>query len=111
MITTNLYHNTLPKNVVIYVEITPPINMPRSVFARRLIDRALNFGSYTSVYSVPKRLYGENMLDREYNSSSYLAGLLNAVMGFVPKLETPGYSTPGWENPMPSHFFKGEAIK
>jgi len=33
------------------------------------------------------------------------------VMGYVPELRVAGYQTPGWEEPMPLHFFKGEAIR
>jgi len=47
----------------------------------------------------------------EYNSSSYVAGLLRSVMGYVPLISTPGYQVPGWESPMPGHYFKGEAIR
>ncbi|MNR58696.1 hypothetical protein D3C85_1797530 [compost metagenome] len=47
----------------------------------------------------------------EYNSSSYLAALLRSVMGSVPDLGVSGYQAPGWESPMPLHFFKGEAIR
>jgi len=51
------------------------------------------------------------MHPREYNSSSYLAALLRSVMGTVPVIRVAGYQVPGWENPMPLHFFKGEAIR
>ena len=47
----------------------------------------------------------------EYNSGSYLAALLQSVMGYVPQISVMGYQAPGWESPMPSHFFKGEAIR
>jgi len=51
------------------------------------------------------------MRSGEYNSSSYLAGLLKSVMGYVPLISISRYQAPGWEAPMPGHFFKGEAIR
>jgi hypothetical protein len=46
------------------------------------------------------------MQQGEFNSSSFMAGLLYSVMGYVPKISTPGYQTPGWESPVPSSFFR-----
>ena len=46
------------------------------------------------------------MLRGEYNSSSFIAGLLNSVYGYAPKISFPGYQMPGWDNPIPSHYFR-----
>lgn len=47
----------------------------------------------------------------KYNSSSYVAGLLQSVTGHVPSISAPEFQAPGWESPMPGHFFKDEAIR
>ena len=44
--------------------------------------------------------------NREYNSSSFVAGLLLSVYEYVPEVNFPGYQTPGWENPIPAHYFR-----
>jgi hypothetical protein len=51
------------------------------------------------------------MVEGEFNSSSYVAGLLKSVMGYVPKLYIQEYQTPGWDSPIPSSYYKGEAIR
>lgn len=110
-IRTNLYTNSLPANPVLKVPLNPPAGMSRDEFAQALMKRAASFSSYVSPYSFPSRLTGNAMQPGEYNSSSYLAALLRSVMGYVPDIGRPGFQTPGWESPMPSHFFKGEAIR
>ena len=107
----NFYHQQFVDYVVQEIKIDPPAGMSSQVFAQRLIKNAYNFTSYTATYSPPKNLGGAVMKNGEYNSSSFVAGLLNSVMGYVPKISTPGYQTPGWENPLPAYFFKGEAIR
>lgn len=111
LIKTNSYINALPSNVVVRIPLQPPEGMSRQEFARRLIERARNFSSYVAPYSLPRNIRGSQMRPGEYNSSSYLAGLLKSVMGHVPLLSIPRYQVPGWETPMPGHFFKGEAIR
>jgi hypothetical protein len=111
LIRTNFYDNTIPKGVVVKIKIKTPTAMNSQVFAQELKKRAHNFASFSLRYSAPKRLYGSTMLDGEYNSSSYVAGLLCSVMGSVPEISTPGYQTPGWENPIPLSYFKGEAFQ
>jgi hypothetical protein len=51
------------------------------------------------------------MIEGEYNSSSFVAGLLRSVMGYVPNIDVPGFQVPGWDTPIPSSYFKGEAIR
>jgi hypothetical protein len=75
-------------------------------FADALANGAHNFFSSTEHYSFPENLVGRRMLMGEYNSSSFIAGLLISVMGYKPKLHFPGYQTPGWENPIPAHYFR-----
>jgi hypothetical protein len=111
LITAKFYYNTLPDSPVIKISISPPAGMSGHVFAQSLIRHAYNFASYNLPYSIPKHLVREVMIDGEYNSSSYVAGLLYSVMGYVPKIETAGYQTPGWDQPIPSSYFKGEAIR
>ncbi|EJL74774.1 hypothetical protein PMI12_02905 [Variovorax sp. CF313] len=110
-IRTNMYTNSLPPGVVVKIPLAAPNGMSPETFSQELIKRALNFSSYVSPYSFPARLRGDRMNPGEYNSSSYLAALLKSVMGYVPELRVAGYQTPGWEEPMPLHFFKGEAIR
>jgi hypothetical protein len=109
-ITTNFQH-TIPENAKLRIPLLPPAGMSRQDFARKLMERALSFTSYVSPYSAPKNIRGSRMRPGEYNSSSYIAGLLQSVMGYVPHISTPGYQAPGWESPMPLHFYKGEAIR
>ena len=111
LIKTNSYINALPSNVVVRIPLQSPEGMSRQEFARRLIERSRNFSSYVAPYSLPRNIRGAQMRPGEYNSSSYLAGLLKSVMGHVPLLSIPRYQVPGWETPMPGHFFKGEAIR
>lgn len=110
-IRTNIYANQLPAEALIRIPLDPPSGMSRQTFAQELIKRALNFASYVSPYSFPAKVRGERMNPGEYNSSSYLAALLRSVMGYVPELKVAGYQMPGWEEPMPLHFFKGEALR
>jgi|GEM_PF-531598 len=110
-IRTNLYENSLPGAVVVKIPLAPPHGMSRRAFAQELVKKALNFSSYVSPYSFPAGLRGNRMNPGEYNSSSYLAALLRSVMGYVPEIKVAGYQTPGWESPMPLHFFKGEALR
>lgn len=111
LIRTNIYRNELPKKIKISLDIAPPKGMNRTVFAQKLVTNAHNFASYVVDYSAPDKLVGATMVQGEYNSSSYIAGLLNSVMGYVPKIETPGYQTPGWDMPIPASYFKGEALR
>lgn len=110
-IKTLFYRNTLPTNVILQIPVEPPHSMSRQLFAQELVRAAHNFASFTLTYSAPKNLVGEVMVEGTYNSSSYMAGLLNFVMGYVPAISTPGYQTPGWETPIPTSYFKGEALK
>lgn len=110
-IRTNIYANELPSDVIVKIPLDPPAGMGRGAFARELVIRATNFASYVSPYHPPARLRGDRMNPGEYNSSSYLAALLRSVMGYVPDVRVAGYQTPGWEQPMPLHFFKGEALR
>jgi len=110
-IKTLFYRNVLPADVIVQIAIEPPPGMSKQLFAQRLIRAAHNFASYTLPYSAPKKLVGEVMVEGTYNSSSYVAGLLQSVMGYVPKISTPQYQTPGWETPIPVAYFKGEALR
>lgn len=110
-IRTNIYTNRLPEDAVVRIPLEPPQGMSRETFARELVTRAASFSSYVSPYSFPMGLRGDKMKPGQYNSSSYLAALLRSVMGTVPIIKVAGFQTPGWENPMPLHFFKGEAIR
>jgi hypothetical protein len=60
----------------------------------------------TAHYSFPVYLVGRGMLQGEYNSSSFIAGLLLSVCGKIPEIGFPGYQTPGWDNPIPVHYFR-----
>ncbi len=110
-IKTMFYRNTLPADVIIEISIDPPQGMSRQLFAQKLIQAAHNFASFTLPYSAPKKIVGEVMLEGTYNSSSYIAGLLNSVMGYVPKLSIQNHQAPGWEMPIPNSYFKGESLK
>ena len=105
-IKTNYYRNTLPSDILINIKIDPPQGMASSMFASKLIAKACGFADYKIDYSAPSGIIGETMVRGEYNSSSYIAGLLNSIMGYVPKINTPGYQAPGWESPIPSEYFK-----
>ncbi len=109
-ITTNVSRQ-FPNNVKLRLPLAPPSGMTPQEFALRLFEQAQNFTSYVAAYSAPAKVRGSRMRPGQYNSSSYLAGLLRRVMGYVPYIDTPGYQVPGWESPMPAHFFKGEAIR
>ena len=111
LIKTNRYENALPAEVKVRIPLEPPSGMSRQEFARKIIDRSQKFSSYVAPYSFPKNVRESKMRSGEYNSSSYVAGLLRSVMGYVPLISTPGYQSPGWENPLPLHYFKGEAIR
>ena len=110
-IKTNRYDHALPAEVKLRIPLEPPSGMSRQEFAQKIIDRSQKFSSYVASYSFPKNLRESKMRSGEYNSSSYVAGLLRSVMGYVPLISTPGYQVPGWENPLPLHYFKGEAIR
>lgn len=110
-IKTLFYRNMLPEGVVIQIEMAPPPDMSKQLFAQGLIQAAHNFASFTLPYSAPRKLVGEVMVEGTYNSSSYIAGLLHSVMGYVPRISTPQYQTPGWETPIPASYFKGEALR
>jgi hypothetical protein len=110
-IRTNIYTDSLPGEVVVKIPLNPPNSMSPDAFAQKLKERAINFPSYVSRYSFPEGFRGDRMKPGEYNSGSYLAALLRSVMGYVPQINAMGYQAPGWESPMPSHFFKGEAIR
>lgn len=111
LIRTNRYENSTPSGVSVRIPLHPPPGMSRQEFAQRIIANSQKFVSYVAPYSAPKHVRGSRMRSGEYNSSSYVAGLLSSVMGYAPSIPTPGFQTPGWENPMPGHFFKGEAIR
>jgi hypothetical protein len=111
LIRTNRYDNSTPSGVQVRIELQPPPGLSRREFSQQIIARSQKFASYVAPYSVPKNIRGSRMRPGEYNSSSYVAGLLGSVMGQVPSISVPGFQTPGWENPMPAHFFKGEAIR
>lgn len=111
LIRTNRYTNSLPGGAVVKSPLNPPQGMSRQEFARQLVVNSQKFASYVSPYSPPKNIRGSVMRPGKYNSSSYVAGLLRSVMGYVPLVSAPGYQTPGWESPMPGHYYKGEAIR
>lgn len=108
LIQTKIYRNEIPSDTVIEIKIEAPNGMSNALFAQKLAENAYAFSSYTLDYSAPKKLIQPIMLDKEYNSSSYISGLLKSVMGYVPIIKTPGYQTPGWENPIPSSYYKNE---
>lgn len=110
-IRVSFHHNELPVATVITVPIAPPAQMSAQVFAQSLVRKAYDFASYSLPYSLPKRIVRDVMVQGHYNSSSFAAGLLQCVMGYVPKIETPGYQTPGWDQPIPASYFKGEALR
>jgi len=111
LIRANRHENSTPSGVRVRVELHPPQGMSRTEFAHQIIVRSQKFASYVAPYPARKNIRGSRMRPGEYNSSSYVAGLLGSVMGQVPSVSTPGFQAPGWEDPMPSHFFKGEAIR
>lgn len=111
LIRSNRYMNSLPGEVRTQIPLNPPQGMSRQEFARQLVVNSQKFASYVSPYSAPKNILGSRMRPGEYNSSSYVAGLLKSVTGYVPLVSVPGYQTPGWESPMPAHYYKGEAIR
>jgi hypothetical protein len=112
MLRTNFYWNEMPSGIKIKIPLEPPAGMSGFTFKQELMKKAYAFASYSLDYSLPKNINGRQMNRKEYNSSSYVAGLLNSVMGYVPKISTPGgYQTPGWETPIPASYFKGEAMR
>ncbi|SFQ13684.1 hypothetical protein [Variovorax sp. 770b2] len=111
LIRTNRYDNALPSGARVKIALQPPQGMSRREFAHRITVNSQKFVSYVAPYSAPKNIRGSQMRAGEYNSSSYVAGLLQSVMGHAPEISAPGFQTPGWENPIPGHFFKGEAIR
>lgn len=110
-IRVSFHHNELPVATVVTVPISPPEHLSAQVFAQSLVRKAYDFASYSLPYSLPKRIVRDVMVKGHYNSSSFAAGLLNCVMGYVPKIATPGFETPGWDQPIPASYFKGEAIR
>ncbi len=110
-IRTEYYRNILPRGILVQIDIAPPDGMSQSLFAQKLVMHAYSFASHTLDYSAPERLIGSTMVAGEYNSSSFVSGLLNSVMGYVPRIDVPGYQTPGWEMPIPASYFKGEALR
>ncbi|MFH0134218.1 hypothetical protein ACGLHS_28685 [Variovorax sp. VaC1] len=111
LIKTNRYDNALPGGAVVKIALQPPQGMSRQEFAHRLVINSQKFVSYVAPYALPQNIRGSRMRAGEYNSGSYVAGLLQSVMGHVPTISAPGFQAPGWESPMPGHFFKGEAIR
>ncbi|MEZ2298315.1 hypothetical protein [Variovorax sp. RCC_210] len=111
LIRTNRYENLTPGGVRVRIPLHAPAGMSQREFARQIVANSQKFVSYVAPYSAPKNIRGSRMRSGEYNSSSYVAGLLSSVMGYAPSISTPGFQAPGWENPMPGHFFKGEAIR
>jgi hypothetical protein len=117
LIISNFYKNTEPTNILFRSYLMPPYaagyNAPSGDdrtaderFADDLANAAHNFFSSTEYYSFPAYVLGRRMLPGEYNSSSFISGLLKYVMGYIPRVKSPGYQTPGWENPIPSHYFR-----
>ena len=107
--------SSIPSGVKVRIVLTPPQGMSKQQYAQEIKKKAHNFASYTVPYSVPKKLYGETMLDGEYNSGSYVSGLLQSIHGSARRavsfVTADGYVAPGWEKPIPSYYFKGEAFK
>jgi hypothetical protein len=100
------YKNQYLTYFVVTIEIKPPGGMPSAEFKKRLMENASNFKNEVLAYSAPINVVGRVMRPGEYNSSSYIAGLLYSVLGYVPKISTPGYQTPGWESPVPVSYFR-----
>jgi hypothetical protein len=111
LIRTNRHENSTPSGVRVRIPLRAPTGMTQQKFARQTVANSQKFVSYVAPYSAPKNIRGSRMRSGEYNSSSYVAGLLSSVMGRTPSISTPGFQVPGRENPMPGHFFKGEAIR
>jgi len=111
LVKANRQESSIPGGARVRIPLQPPPGMTRGEFARQIVVRSQRFVSYVAPYSAPKHIRGSRMRAGEYNSSSYVAGLLESVMGYVPSISAPGFQTPGWETPMPGHFFKGEAIR
>jgi hypothetical protein len=107
LIMSNFYRNRVPGGILGRMILPPPSSrMSEEQFADTLANGAHNFFSSTAHYSFPANIVGRRMLQGEYNSSSFIAGLLLSVCGYVPKVNFPGYQTPGWENPIPAHYFR-----
>lgn len=111
LIRVKFYYNEFPTKIQVRIPVEPPAGMTQQVFAQSLIRKAYNFASYSLPYSFPKNVIKDVMVEGEYNSSSFVAGLLKSVMGYVPKIEVPGFQLPGWDMPIPSSYFKGEAVR
>jgi len=111
LIRANTYKDALPHAPVIRVRLHPPEGMSAQDFARKLVVNSQKFVSYVAPYSAPRNVRGSRMRPGEYNSSSYVAGLLQSVMGYVPTVSAAGFQAPGWESPIPAHYFKGEALR
>jgi hypothetical protein len=111
LIRVKFYYNEFPTKIQVRIPVEPPEGMSQHVFAQSIIRKAYNFASYSLPYSFPRHVIKDVMVDGEYNSSSFVAGLLKSVMGYVPKIEVPGFQLPGWDMPIPSSYFKGEAIR
>lgn len=107
LIVSNFYYNKEPGGILGRKILSSPFTrMSDAEFADALANGAHNFFSSTAHYSFPVKIVGRRMIQGEYNSSSFIAGLLRSVMGYVPKVNFPGYQTPGWENPIPAHYFR-----
>lgn len=107
LIVSNFYRNREPSNILFRRALHSPYSgMSDEQFADELANGAHNFFSSTAHYSFPANVVGRRMLQGEYNSSSFIAGLLHSVMGYIPKVHFPGYQTPGWEDPIPAHYFR-----
>jgi hypothetical protein len=111
LIRVKFYYNELPTKTEIRLPVEPPHGMSGQVFAQALMRKAYDFVSYSLPYRFPKHIVRDVMVEGEYNSSSFAAGLLLSVMGYLPRIETPGFQTPGWDQPIPSSYFKGEALR
>lgn len=106
LIISNFYRNVMPSGILATKPLAPPPRMSDEDFADALANAAHNFFGSTVNYSFPAKVTGRRMLFGEYNSSSFVAGLLRSVYGYVPLISFPGYAMPGWENPIPAHYFR-----
>ena len=110
-IRTMFYRNTLPADVIIEISIDPPQGMSRQLFAQKFNTSSAQFRKLHATLFCPQENRWRSNAGGNYNSSSYIAGLLNSVMGYVPKLSIPNHQAPGWEMPIPNSYFKGESLK
>ena len=106
LIVSNFYRNEMPSGILKSKYLAPPSGMSDEDFADALANAGHNFFGSTVNYSFPAGITGRRMLHGEYNSSSYVAGLLCSVYGYLPQINFPGYVLPGWDNPIPAHYFR-----